>query len=261
MTDGKIQSPAHNEGGHPKGGRLWRIMVVTIFMTLFAGFMALGIWQVQRLAWKTALIERVETRIHADPVDAPPPATVISRDEHEYLRVKVSGRFRHDLETPVMSVSDLGPGWWIMTPLETDAGYTVLVNRGFVPLEMKDPTSRPQAQEQASVVGLLRLDEGHKGFMRENDPAANNWYARQVKAILEARGVTGLSTDYFIDAQQIEGVAADSWPRMGMTVVKFTKNHAVYALTWFGLAGGSLFAMVLVLRERRRRERKKLQAG
>ncbi len=261
MTDGKLQSPAHKEGGHPTGGRLWRIMVVTLFMILFAGFMGLGIWQVQRLAWKTALIERVDSRIHADPVDAPPPATTITRDDHEYLRVKVSGRFQHDKETPVMAVSDLGPGWWILTPLETDKGYTVLVNRGFVPLEMKEPSSRPQAPEQATVVGLLRLDEGHRGFMRENDPAANNWYAREVKAILATRDVTGPAVDYFIDAQQIEGVAADSWPRAGLTVVRFANSHLVYALTWFSLAGGSLFAMVLVLRERRRRMRRKEQAG
>lgn len=260
MTNGNSMSPAHEKGGHPKGGRLWRIIVVSIFMVLFAGFMALGSWQIYRQVWKTGLIERVEARVDADPVSAPSPAEVIARDTHEYLRVKVTGRLRHDLETPVMSVSDLGPGWWIMTPLETDQGFTVLVNRGFVPPEMKDPASRPQALEQATVVGLLRVDEGQKGFLRENDPATNSWYAREVKAILDARGVNGPAASYFIDAQQIEGVAADSWPRMGMTVVRFTNNHTVYALTWFGLAGGSLFAMVLVLRERRRRGRGKDQA-
>ncbi len=254
MENGNATSPAQEKGGHRKGGRLWRILVVTIFLILFAGFMGLGLWQVQRQVWKNGLIERVDSRIHADPVAAPPPVEVIERDKHEYLRVRVTGRFRHNLETPVMSVSDLGPGWWILTPMETDQGFTVLVNRGFVPQEMKAADTRPTGPDQATVVGLLRLDEGSKGFMRDNDPAANNWFARQVKAILEARGVTGPVASYFIDAQQIEGVAADSWPRAGLTVVRFSNNHTVYALTWFGLAAGSVFAMVLVLRERRRRE-------
>ena len=257
MTDGKLQSPAHKKGGHPTGGRLWRIMVVTVFMILFAGFMGLGIWQVQRLAWKTDLIARVDDRIHADPVEAPAPDVTITRDDHEYLRVKVSGRLRHDLETPVMSVSDLGPGWWIITPLETDRGFTVLVNRGFVPNEMKSADSRPAGPETVSLVGLLRVDEGSKGFLRENDPATDSWYAREVAAIAKARGVTGPTASYFIDAQSGDGIAADSWPRAGMTVVTFSNSHLVYALTWFGLAGGSLFGMVLVLRERRRRQ----QAG
>lgn len=252
MTEGHNTRSAHEKGGLPKGGRLWRIMVVTVFMFLFAGFMGLGIWQVQRLAWKTALIQRVDTRIHASPIDAPAPDVVITRDNHEYLRVKASGRFRHDLETPVKAVSDLGPGWWIMTPLETDRGFTVLVNRGFVPSEMKTPDTRPPAPEQANVTGLLRLDEGHSGFMRDNDPAANNWYAREVKAILDARGVTGKTSSYFIDAQPDVNSAPDAFPRAGLTVVRFANSHLVYALTWFGLAAGSLFGMVLVLRERRR---------
>ena len=252
MTEGPHIPSAQVEGGHPKGGRLWRIMVVTVFLFLFAGFMGLGMWQVQRLAWKTALIERVDNRIHAAPVDAPAPDVTITRNDHEYLRVKATGRFRHDLETPVKAVTDLGAGWWIMTPLETDQGFTVLVNRGFVPAEIKSPDSRPAASEQATVTGLLRLDEGHSGFMRDNDPAANNWYAREVKAILDARGVTGETASYFIDAQPTADTPADSYPRAGLTVVRFANSHLVYALTWFGLAGGSLFGMVLVLRERRR---------
>ncbi|MGI4819031.1 MAG: SURF1 family protein [Janthinobacterium lividum] len=256
MTDRQTPQSARFEGGHPHGGRLWRVLVVTIFLFLFAGFTALGVWQVYRLGWKLALIERVETRIHAAPVEAPPPDVTITRDDHEYLRVKVSGRFRHDLETPVKAVTDLGGGWWILTPLETDRGFTVLVNRGFVPPELKEPSSRPDAPETASVTGLLRLGEGDGAFLRHNDPAANNWYAREVPAILSTRGVTGPAASYFIDAQADTAQPAE-WPRAGLTVVKFTNSHLVYALTWFGLAAGSLIAMVLVLRERRRKE----QAG
>lgn len=254
MTDRDQTQSARLEGGHPRGGRLWRVLVVTVFMVLFAGFMTLGIWQVQRLGWKLALIERVDARIHAAPIDAPAPSVVITRDDHEYLRVTATGRLRHDLETPVKAVSDLGGGWWIMTPLETDKGFTVLVNRGFVPLELKSPDTRPAGPDTATITGLLRLDEGDSGFLQTNDPVAGNWYARQVDAILAAKGETGPRASYFIDAQPEDPTAvSQDWPRAGLTVVKFANSHLVYALTWFGLAAGSLVGMVLVLRDRRRK--------
>lgn len=253
MTDGKLSHRASNEGGHPKDGRLWRSMVVSIFLLLFAGFMALGIWQVQRLGWKLALIERIETRIHAAPVDAPAPDVAITRDTHEYLRIKTSGRFRYDEEVVVKAVTDLGGGWWVLTPLETTQGFTVLVNRGFVPPEMKD--NRPAAAETAEVVGLLRLSEPEGGFLRENDPAGDNWFSRDVESIGAAKGLTAPVAPYFIDAQPLSAEQAADFPLAGMTVVKFANSHLVYALTWFGLAVGSLVGMVLVLRERRRRER------
>lgn len=253
MTDGKFSHSAHNEGGHREGGRLWRVMVITVFLLLFAGFMALGIWQVQRLGWKLALIERVETRIHAAPVDAPAPDVTITRDDHEYLRVKASGRFRYDQEVTVKAVTELGGGWWVLTPLETSRGFTVLVNRGFVPPEMKDnPPAGPDAGE---VVGLLRLSEPKGGFLRENDAAGGQWFSRDVAAIGEANALTAPLAPYFIDAQPARPQQPADFPRAGMTVVKFANSHLVYALTWFGLAVGSLVGMVLVLRERRRKQR------
>ena len=41
MTDRQTPQSARFEGGHPHGGRLWRVLVVTIFLFLFAGFTAL----------------------------------------------------------------------------------------------------------------------------------------------------------------------------------------------------------------------------
>ena len=251
MTDGQNPQSVRFEGGHPSGGRLWRVLVVTVFLLLFADFMGLGIWQVQRLGWKLALIERVETRVHAAPVDAPAPDVRITRDGYEYLRVKARGHFRYDAQVPVKAVTELGGGWWVLTPLETDQGFTVLVNRGFIPPEMK--AALPKGPETGEVVGLLRLTEPKGGFLRENDPAGGNWFSRDVSAIATAKGLT--AAPYFIDAQTIEGTDPASYPRAGMTVIKFANSHLVYALTWFGLAAGSLVGMVLILRERRRKER------
>ena len=101
---------------------------------------ALGVWQLERREWKHALVAAVDARIHAAPVPAPPPAAWrgIDAAHDAYRRVTATGRFRHDRETLVQAVTDRGAGYWVMTPLETP-GFTLLVNRGFVPRERRDP--------------------------------------------------------------------------------------------------------------------------
>lgn len=229
------------------------ILGTVVFAVLFAGFSALGVWQVRRLAWKQELIRQVDARIHAAPVAAPPPEQVITRQVDQYRRVVVSGRFDHRDEVLVKAVTDLGPGYWVVTPLTTDREFTVLINRGFVPSERQQPTDRAAGQVEGAtqVVGLLRLSEPDGGFLRANDPAGDRWFSRDVAAIARARGLTGPVASYFIDADVTPNPGG--WPRGGLTVVRFANSHLIYALTWFGLALMSAAGFVLFTREERRR--------
>jgi len=229
------------------------ILGAVMFAVLFAGFSALGVWQVQRLAWKQDLIRQVDARIHAAPVAAPPPDQVVTRQADQYRRVVVSGRFEHAREARVKAVTDLGPGYWVMTPLTTDRGFTVLINRGFVPSERQKPADRAAGQVEGpvTVVGLLRLTEPDGGFLRANDPAGDRWFSRDVAGIAKARGVAGPVAPYFIDADATPNPGG--WPRGGLTVVSFPNSHLIYALTWFGLALMSAAGFVLFWREEKRR--------
>src|ERR1700749_1282323 len=103
----------------------WLLIAVAAFATV--GFGALGVWQVERRAWKLALVERVEQRIHAAPVAAPGPQDwpAITRDNAEYRRVTATGRFLYGRQTRVRAVTELGEGFWLMAPLRTDRGFTV----------------------------------------------------------------------------------------------------------------------------------------
>ena len=89
----------------------------------------------------------------------------------------------------MQAVTELGAGYWVLTPLET-RGFTVLVNRGFVPPDRRDPATRPAGQVpgEVTVTGLLRLSEPGGGFLRRNDPAAGRWYSRDVAAIAACAG-------------------------------------------------------------------------
>lgn len=225
-------------------------------LVLVAVFIALGVWQVQRLAWKAELIAQVESRIHAAPTPAPGPADwpKISRENDQYRQVFARGVYLHDHETLVQAVTDLGAGFWVLTPMRTDQGFDVLVNRGFVPADRRKAATRAAGQlaGEQDVTGLLRITEPHGGFLRANDPANDLWRSRDVAAIAAARGLTKVAP-YFIDAGA--GPNPGGWPRGGLTVVRFPNSHLAYALTWFGMAILTLVGWVILMRHRRGDER------
>ena len=222
----------------------------------FAGFVSLGLWQVQRMHWKQALIARVEARVDAAP-DAPPARdawSTIDAENDEYRRVALTGRFLPVAETRTQAVTALGAGSWVLSPLRTETGDIVLVNRGFVPT---GEHAAPPPTAMVRIEGLLRLSEPAGGFLRRNAPTQDRWYSRDVAAIARARGLPGDAVaPFFVDAVRISG--ASGWPRGGLTVVTFRDSHLSYALTWFGMAlltaiaGLQLFVLSGGLRQDRR---------
>ena len=225
------------------------IVLVGLCVAFTVLFSALGLWQVQRRAWKLDLIARVEQRLHAAPVPPPGPAqwAGLSKEGDAYRRLRLTGVYDHRREVLTQAVTELGPGFWVMTPLRTWEGFTVLVNRGFVPTALKAPAARAAAQATGpvTVVGLLRLSEPGGGFLRANRPDTGRWYSRDVQAIGRAEGIAGLAP-YFVDADATPNPGG--WPRGGLTVVRFPNSHLIYALTWFGLAllTGGAAAYVLI---------------
>jgi len=198
--------------------------------------LALGVWQVERRTWKLDLIARVDARIHATPVPAPGPRSwpSVNASDDAYRHVAVTGRFLDSRETLVKAVTDLGSGYWVLAPFRTSSGFTVFINRGFVPENRRAPDDhQPPPRTDTTVTGLLRVTEPKGGFLRSNDPAADRWFSRDVAAIAAARGIQG-AAPYFIDADASDDASAV--PVGGLTVVTFPNNHLVYALTWFGLA-------------------------
>jgi len=238
----------HSPGAGRSPRTLWLLAVLAVIGV--AGFTALGIWQLERRLWKLDLISQVERRSHAAPVPLPKPEDWprINAGDDAYRRVKVSGTFLHDRETLVQAVTELGPGFWVLTPLRTEEGRTVLINRGFVPPERRDPATRPAGNPpgKVQIVGLLRITEPHGGFLRANDPAADRWHSRDVAAIAAARGLEG-AAPFFVDADATPNPGG--WPVGGLTVVTFRNSHMVYALTWFTLALMVAAAALFVARE------------
>lgn len=257
--DGRQARRTSETEAAPARSSSFRTVLAALAVLAFAAFLALGSWQMQRLQWKLALIERVAQRVNAAPVPSPGPDRWpgITAESDEYRHVQLTGHFLHRMTTRVQASTVRGSGYWLLTPLRTAAGWTVLVNRGFIPI---DGTGRaaPAAEAPAddapiTLTGLLRLSETGGGFLRDNDPAAGRWYSRDVQAIGAAHGLSGVAP-YFVDADAGQEAAAPGAPVGGLTVVSFRNNHLVYALTWYALAlmvaGAGLWVWRLERRQR-----------
>ena len=206
-------------------------------LALVTTLIALGTWQVYRLSWKLDLIARVDARVHAEPVAPPTRAdwAKVNAADDEYRRVTATGTFENDKETLVAASTALGAGYWVLTPLRLADGSAILINRGFVPTDRRDPASRPESEIDgpAGITGLMRMTEPRGMVLRSNDPAADRWYSRDVSAIAEKRGIADIAP-FFIDAEATPN--AGGLPVGGLTVLDFPNNHLVYAVTWYVLA-------------------------
>ena len=239
---------------------LLRLALLALALLACAGFVALGSWQLQRLQWKLALIERVEQRVHAAPVPAPGlhDWPQVSAASDEYRRVKVSGTLLTSLSARVQASTELGSGFWLMTPLRVADGAVFMINLGFIPVDALHKPPPPQPAGPFEVTGLLRISEPGGGFLRHNDPAGDRWYSRDVAAIAATRGLQGVAP-YFIDADAAStarlAAGSGAAPVGGLTVISFHNSHLVYALTWYGLALMMAGACYWVVRDERRRSR------
>ncbi|MDB5596593.1 MAG: SURF1-like protein [Hyphomicrobiales bacterium] len=228
-------------------------------LAVFALLVSLGVWQLHRLAWKEDLIAKIDARAHGPAVAIPPQSAWASLrpDDYEYRHVSVSGRFEHDKEALVFRASGPGdglskPGYLVMTPLQLDDGSHVLIGRGFVPEESRDPAMRAagQIEGEVTVTGLMRAPEPRNTFTPADTPAKNQWFTRDPLAIAAHFGLER-SAPFSIDADAT--LLPGGLPRGGVTVVTIPNDHLSYALTWFGLAATLvvIFGLVVIRRTRR----------
>ncbi|WP_260925709.1 SURF1 family protein [Novosphingobium sp. 9] len=229
---------------------------MTVLLLLAACvFVALGIWQVHRLAWKEALIARVDARVHAAPVALPPSAALDAAaasddsDSIDYLRVRFSGIYDASGTALALASTDLGRGYWVMTPMLLDGDRKIYVNRGFVPDGTKpDSALLAVPNDKVEVVGLLRSNEPKGSLLQSNRPAQDRWYSRDVLAMAIAHKV-GAVDPAFVDAQT-PVPAKGAGPVPGLTVISFPNSHLSYLLTWFAMAALSLAGIVVIWRRR-----------
>ncbi len=207
----------------------------------FAFLVALGNWQMRRLDWKQGLIGSIAERQHAGPV------TLALAEERaslggdvEYTRVKVEGQLLNDREIHLYALDDkYGPGFHVIAPLRLADGTLVLVNRGFVPNDLKDPGKRAAGEVTGEVTftGLLRRADEQTMFVPANDPGRNIWYWRDIDAMAATLGADAPRVHKYVVDAEAEPAPPGGWPKGGVTRLELPNRHLEYALTWYGLAG------------------------
>jgi surfeit locus 1 family protein len=242
-------------------GRLRAGLALPILFVL-AGiitFIALGSWQLERKAWKEALIETLDHRLSAAPAALPPRErwSSLDRADEEFRRVGFQAAFVADTEAFVYTANAsrgdvAGPGYWVFALARLASGDLVAVNRGFVPEDHKDPSVRAAHDRLGikNMLGVVRWPEPRGYFTPNDDPARNLWFVRDHLAIAAAKGWGGVAP-FFID---LETPAPPSgWPRPGALKVNIRNEHLQYAITWYGLAGALAVMFVLWLKVHHRK--------
>ncbi|WP_176036146.1 SURF1 family protein [Brucella tritici] len=248
-----MPSPENEQTVQKTSSRFFLVLMSVLGAIFFIVFMGLGIWQVERLQWKLDLIARVDARVHAEPIAAPGPddwANVNQKDD-EYRHVMLTGTYLNDKEVLVHALTERGAGYWVLTPMRSPDGALIFINRGLVPNDKRDPSSRQETQiaGETTVTGLLRMPEPDGFFLRPNDPARNDWNSRDVAAFAQKENL-GPVAPYFIDADAT--ASAGALPIGGLTVVKFRNSHLSYAITWFALAAMVAGAAIFLWRHERK---------
>lgn len=248
--------------GDGTGGRRGPVgfAVLTVMTALvFVALVSLGTWQVRRLAWKEALIERVETRLGAEPEALPPPASWggLEAEAIEYRPVVFEATYDNAREIHVFIALTQpkgplgGQGYFVLVPATLDDGRIVFVNRGFVPLEMKDASTRPEGRidGKTTIRGLMRPAEERSFLSPPDNVAKNVWFVRDPTAMALAVGLDPSRVAPFtVDVRA--GETPGGIPQGGETLVSFTNNHLGYAITWYGLAGALVVIYAAVVRRR-----------
>src|SRR5262245_32802032 len=144
----------------------------------------LGTWQMERRAWKEALIATLAQRIAAPPTDVPAREAWnrLDASELEFRRVAFTAEFLPDQDALVYTAGSAlrpdvsGPGYWVFAPARLKDGGVVVVNRGFVPGGRQDADDRSPGH--LDIVGAMRWPEARGMFTPADDPARNLWFVR-----------------------------------------------------------------------------------
>ena len=209
----------------------------------------LGVWQLQRLEWKEGLIAE-----RAAGLAAPALAIEDIREANwkglEHRRVRLSGRYLHDREMLIVNRLRRGrAGYGLVTPMLLGDGTSVLVDRGWVPLEWADrrPAVRP-VDGSDGLVGVLRAGGRLNSWLPDNDPAGGQWFFVDVP---QMSAHVGLERARPYHVRLLPAAGRTGFPEPQDARGTISNRHLEYALTWFALA--AVLVVIFVLYHLRRR--------
>ncbi|GAA5986990.1 hypothetical protein JCM10908_000982 [Rhodotorula pacifica] len=214
----------------------------------------LGAWQIKRLQWKVDLIDQLDQKLHQPPVRLPAKIDTSAIPEYAWRKVYVTGELDHEHSI------ELGPktrdgqlGYHVFTPLKRGEGQdTILVNRGFVKREFRDPKERPASLTSGpvSLVGMLRSQEARNSFTPVNQPEKGEWVFTDIEELARYTGSEPVLVDQIYDDNpgKVELYLRDGVPVGRNASIELRNMHATYAATWFTLSAFTGFMFFRLMR-------------
>jgi len=196
--------------------------------------LALGTWQVQRLAWKTELIATLEARQAAPPVALPPSAALGPDWAHRPVRARGALATAPALRFGVERQRGR-PGHDVLQLMRLADGRALVVNRGWLAEDAPSPTT---PEGEVTLTGPVRwiADQERRWPVPANDAAGNRWYWYDPSALAEAFDADILPV--VLEASEGQLPAGPAVPVPQPMAVNLPNNHLGYAITWYGLALG-----------------------
>lgn len=238
-------------------------LAVLLTVLLVGMCFSLGVWQVMRLQWKQGLIEELQQAQQAAPLEGKDlPVDEAGLEALNFRKVRLHGVFMDGREFHLIGRYNKGvSGYDVLVPfLVRDEArdeaqkppLVVLVNRGWIPLDHKDPATRPEPLNalngEVTVDGLLFFPRQGSHFLPDHDTARNVWFWYDTPRMSQE---TGLDLPPVIveavDPEHPQDVLP--LPREDYHI-ELRNDHLSYAITWFALTFAGIVIFLLAHRHK-----------
>ena len=203
-----------------------RLFLLVIFgLGGLALLLSLGVWQVQRLGWKTAILDDIEARIAAahEPLPAGPDPEL-----DRYLPVSMTGEVTGEPLHVLFSTQALGAAYRLIAPFRTENERSILIDLGAIPANAKDD---PRAFPPLTITGNLHWPDETDSFTPEPERDRNIWFARDVALMARELGTEPVLVVARSTEPALAGVT-----QVPVGIINIPNDHLGYAVTWFSLA-------------------------
>ena len=182
----------------------------------------LGIWQVQRLAWKNNLIREISESLGTPPISLVPNEINIGS---QYLSVSANGKFLEKELHVLHSLKPYGPGFKVIKPFMLSSNEIILVDLGFVEEKNK---AKERIFTDETIKGNIFFPNETDFFTPDPNLDRNIWFAMSLDSMAN-----------YLGTMPILLVLSNSVDRGVITTplrANLVNNHLQYAVTWFSMA-------------------------
>jgi surfeit locus 1 family protein len=219
-------------------------ILTTLLAIVAVGVMIrLGIWQLDRLAWRRAFNSRVTAQVTQPVLNLNQNIPVESLYDMEYRGATVIGIF--DPSQAILLRNQVWQdqtGYRLMEPLKIlHRSDSVLIDRGWIPLQDAHHLEKFEISGDVTIHGQIRRPQTHPDFGGVPDPTLSPYETR-----LDAWNIVNLDriqqqVNYPLLPVYIQeapsDLAGNSPPYASLSEVEITEGpHAGYAIQWFSFA-------------------------